>query len=100
MRTQLTREDLIHIARAMKQQKASNTKLAKFLLEEGVVAAREFAKMLEKGNEQIDNYFFVMLSINGPIEAPVKAEHTNMTPTPGEDLSLGAVTLAHIGAKR
>jgi len=88
-----SRDDLMHVARAIKQHKEVNLRLGKALLENHFPGAREWATMLEYNNENLTNLFNLILTLNGPLSQPTTAEQHFDT---GEDLTMAGVILAHI----
>lgn len=93
----LERDDLMHIARAIKQHKKSNLKLGKTLLEASFPGCRQWATMLEANNANLDNLFQVILNLNGPL---ARVDNRAQYASDGQDLTQAGVVLAHIGAKR
>lgn len=87
----------MHIARAVKQHKQANVRLATSLLERNFPGAKQWVTLLEANNGNLDNLFRVILNLNGTIAAP---DGTAQMRDDGTDLTQAGVVLAHIGAKR
>ena len=92
----LDREDLMHIARAVKQHKISNLKLGKALLEADFPASKIWATLLESNNANLDNLFKVILDLSGPFVPPDANAQLRDT---GEDLTQAGVLLAYVSMK-
>lgn len=93
----LERDDLMHIARAIKQHKQANVRLATSLLERNFPGAKQWATLLGANNVNLDNLFRVILNLNGTIAPP---DGTAQMKDDGTDLTQAGVVLAHIAPRR